>query len=175
MPVGGGDKWLFLWVDHWFIHWIESFEIWLIQEQNKWVSLCASHWIIHSVDLFKNTDSFNNAATVLLGDAQWLCLIFVLNYFLIVFKMLPSCCTIRHLILFSYFLSLSELFFGGQQEKKKEKVRDRSDQFVSYINRMEQDLPLSYSQCISFCWEWQVITFLLLESAEWSVTNLHLL
>ncbi len=73
MPVGGdSDKWLSLWVDHWFIHWINLFEIWFIQEQNKWVSLCASHWIIHSVDLFKNTDSFNNAATVLLGDVQWL-------------------------------------------------------------------------------------------------------
>lgn len=28
---------------------------------------------------------------------------------------------------------------------------------------------------LSFCWEWQVITFFLLESAKWSVTNLHLL
>lgn len=120
---------------------------------NKWLSLWASHWIIQSSVLFKNTDSFNNDTTVLLGDAQWvimlgLCfeiffngrksILYNSNITLTMMLFFPLTHTRICLSLyfipaalsspcpFSYFLSLSEFSIGGKQIGKREGERQIS-------------------------------------------------
>lgn len=76
---------------------------------------------------------------------------------------------------FSYFLSLSEFSIGGKQIGKKRRWETDQCQFVSYINRMEQeDIHLSHSHCISFCWNDSSLHFYFLNqlSGVWQICTL---